>query len=146
MVANLTTESPALRDEARRILEEDPEAEFEVVVPMSGLPPTLALFSAVDGHTLRMERAVRARRRLIAAGATHVGVHLARMEPLDEIDDVLGAGGFAAVIVSTLPHRLSHWLRTDLPGRISRRHRDLEVRVIVAPADLYEDQVIPRHG
>ncbi|MBO0746465.1 MAG: hypothetical protein J2P43_15715, partial [Candidatus Dormibacteraeota bacterium] len=63
--------------------------------------------------------------------------HLAKMEPLDEIDGVLSEGEFKAVIVSTLPHYLSHWLRTDLPGRISRRHPDLQVRVVTAPHELY---------
>lgn len=137
IVANLTAESPTLRDEAARIVVQDPGAVFHVVVPRSGVHPALALFGGLDGRTLRRTRARRVRERLASVGAKAVVIHLAKMEPLDEIDDVLREGGFAAVIVSTLPHHLSHWLHTDLPGRISRRHPDLQVRVVTAPHDLY---------
>lgn len=137
IVANLTAESPTLRDEAARIVLQDPSAVFEVVVPRRGVHPALALFGGLDARLLRRTRARRVRERLASVGAKEVVIHLARMEPLDEIDDVLRQGGFVAVIVSTLPHHVSRWLRTDLPGRISRRHPDLEVRVITAPYELY---------
>jgi hypothetical protein len=142
IVANLTAESPTLRDEAARIVLQDPGAVFEVVVPRSGVHPGLALFGGLDARFLRRTRARRVRERLAAVGAKEVVVHLAKMEPLDEIDDVLREGGFAGVIVSTLPHHLSRWLRTDLPGRISRRHPDLEVRVVTAPYELYVESPV----
>ncbi|MBO0708078.1 MAG: hypothetical protein J2P44_06900 [Candidatus Dormibacteraeota bacterium] len=137
IVANLTAESPTLRDEAARIVVQDPDAVFDVVVPRSGVTPGLALLGGLDSRTLRRTRARRVRERLASVGARAVVVHLAKMEPLDEIDGVLSEGEFKAVIVSTLPHYLSHWLRTDLPGRISRRHPDLQVRVVTAPHELY---------
>lgn len=137
IVANLTAESPALRDEAARIVVQDPDAVFDVVVPRGGVNPGLALLGGLDSRTLRRTRARRVRQRLASVGAKAVVVHLARVEPLEEIDDVLGEGEFKAVIVSTLPHHLSQWLHTDLPGRISRRHPDLEVRVVTAPYQLY---------
>lgn len=140
IVANLTAESPALRDEAARIVVRDPDAVFEVVVPRSGVHPGLALLGGLDSRKLRLTRARRVRARLASVGAKAVVVHLARMEPLDEIDDILREGPVEAVIVSTLPHHLSHWLHTDLPGRISRRHPDLQVRVVTAPHELYVEQ------
>ncbi len=142
IVANLTAESPTLRDEAARIVEQDPDAVFDVVVPRSGVRPGLALLGGLDSRKLRLTRARRVRERLAAVGAKAVVIHLAKMEPLDEIEDVLREGEFKAVIVSTLPHHLSHWLRTDLPGRISRRHPDLQVRVVTAPYDLYVESPV----
>lgn len=142
VVANLTAESPVLRDEASRIVERDPQARFVVIVPRSGLPPALALFGGLDGHELRRIREERVKRRLAAVGAQDVVVHHAPREPLDEIESVLAEGDFAAVIVSTLPARLSRWLRTDLPGRIARRHPELPVHVISAPQELYIDSTV----
>lgn len=144
VVANLTAESPALREEAERIVDGDRAAEFHVVVPRSGVHPGLALLGGIDSRLLRRTRARRVRERLRAVGARQVTIHLARMEPLDEIDQVLREEGpFATVIVSTLPHHLSRWLRTDLPGRISRRHPDLQVLVVTAPHELYVER--PAH-
>lgn len=142
IVANLTAESPTLREEAARIVEQDPRAVFDVIVPRSGVHPALALFGGLDARLLRRTRAKRVRERLYALGATEVVVHLAKMEPLDEIDDVLNEGEFAGIVVSTLPHHLSRWLRTDLPGRISRRHPELEVRVVTAPHELYVESPV----
>lgn len=142
VVANLTAESPTLRDEASRIVKEDPAAQFVVIVPRSGVPPSLALFGGLDGYQLRRERGARVKRRLAAVGASDVVIHHAPQEPLDEIESVLGEGEFAAVVVSTLPRHLSRWLRTDLPGRISRRHPDLPVYVVSAPRELYLDPIV----
>lgn len=41
IVANLTAESPTLRDEAARIVVQDPDAVFDVVVPRSGVTPAV---------------------------------------------------------------------------------------------------------
>lgn len=140
MVANLTTESPKLRRRAARVIKRDPGAVFDVIVPAGDLPPDLAPFSAVDAHTLRCERASRVRQRLASVGARQVCIHLTEQDPLDEIDAILGELGFATVIVCTPPRRLARWLRTDLPGQISRRHPELRVRVVTAPSDFWEDR------
>ncbi len=41
-------------------------------------------------------------------------------DPVARVRELLGKSEFDAVIVCTLPTRLSHWLRVDLPGRLAR--------------------------
>lgn len=144
MVGNLMTESPALRAEAARVVKRDPDAVFDVVVPVSDLPPAVALFSTVDAYRLRYERAARIRQRLVSVGAKNVRVHLAQQDPVVEIDAVLAKPGFAAAIVSTPPRGSARRRKSDLPGHISRHHPELRVRVVTAPSDFYDDPLLDR--
>lgn len=41
-------------------------------------------------------------------------------DPVDRVRQELGEGQFEAVILATLPHRLSRWMVMDVPHRISR--------------------------
>lgn len=144
VVANLTTESAELRGKAAQVIKKDPNAVFDVVVPAGDLVPALAPCTAVNGYTLRWERASRVRQRLASVGATQVRIHLAERDPLDEIDALLGESGFATVIVCTPRRRLARWFRNDLPGLISRRHPEVRVRVVTAPSDFWEDRPLVR--
>lgn len=54
-----------------------------------------------------------------AAGAHITGV-VGASDPLVAVRDALGEGSFDEVIISTLPERVSHWLRRDLPSRVER--------------------------
>jgi Sugar (and other) transporter len=56
--------------------------------------------------------------------------HLGSAHPLQGIEETLADHDFDEVIVSTLPHRLSHWLQADLPHQVERRYR-LPVTTIV---------------
>jgi hypothetical protein len=49
---------------------------------------------------------------------------------MDAVEDTLRGGDFHEVIVSTLPHGVSHWLHTDLPSRVA--HLGLPVTTVVA--------------
>ena len=40
--------------------------------------------------------------------------------PMDAVMDMLRTQRFDEIIVSTLPHGVSHWLRIDLPARVAR--------------------------
>lgn len=142
VVANLTAESPALRDEAAEIVSRDPETEFVVLVPIQVISPLVALLGGLDGALLRRRRAARMRRRLELVGARCVYVRLGRGEALPEIEKALNSGEFTTVIISTLPRHLSHWLHIDLPGKVARRHPELEVRTVLAPRELYSDDLL----
>lgn len=48
------------------------------------------------------------------------------------VRDVVGHGEITEIIVSTLPSRLSRWLRQDLPSRIGRA---VDVPVVVITPD-----------
>lgn len=52
-------------------------------------------------------------------------------DPAHAVDEVLARLNFDEIIVSTLPHNVSHWLRGDLPARIQRKHH-LPVRTVTA--------------
>lgn len=51
-------------------------------------------------------------------------------DPFVAIHEALVRSHFDEVIISTLPHRVSHWLRIDLPARIERL--GLPVTVVTA--------------
>jgi hypothetical protein len=52
-------------------------------------------------------------------------------DPLSGIEELIARHSFDEVILSTLPHAVSRWLKTDLPHRIERRFH-LPVHVITA--------------
>lgn len=143
IVANLTSESPALRQRVQGIVEADPDAEFTVLVPTYPLPPWLNVLSASQDRPIRLgrRRAQRARRRLEAVGAHITAVRLSLHEPLVAIEQELHGGRYDGVIVSTLPHRLSQWLHLDVVHRVERSHPELAVTHVVAPASLYEEVI-----
>lgn len=41
-------------------------------------------------------------------------------DPLPALKETMSGHSFSEVIISTLPARLSHWLRMDLPSRVAR--------------------------
>jgi hypothetical protein len=53
-----------------------------------------------------------------AAGAQVEGL-LGDPAPLTAIDDAINLHGFDEVIISTLPARVSRWLKLDLPSKVS---------------------------
>lgn len=55
--------------------------------------------------------------------------------PVDSVDDVVRRDGpdrYDLILVSTLPHAISRWLKIDAPNRIARR-TGLPVRHVEAP-------------
>ena len=52
-----------------------------------------------------------------AAGA-HVAGLIGDSDPYEAVHAAVADGAFDEVIVSTLPERVSHWLRRDLPRRV----------------------------
>ena len=53
-----------------------------------------------------------------AAGA-HIEARIGSSDPYEAIAEAVGGGAFDEIIVSTLPERVSHWLRRDLPTRVA---------------------------
>jgi len=65
-----------------------------------------------------------------AAGGAATGAVSYRHDPMDAIEEALHNGSFHEIILSTLPHPLSHWLHVDLPERL--HHFGLPVTMVVA--------------
>jgi hypothetical protein len=64
-----------------------------------------------------------------AAGIA-VGARIGDSDPFVAVQEAVADGGFDEVIISTLPQRISHWLRRDLPARV--KGLGLPVTVVVA--------------
>lgn len=146
VVANLTAESPTLRNEVARVMEGDRDAAFTVLVPARPIPavPSLAhVLTGVHDRPVELARRCgqRARSWLEAIGADITAVRIGGYDPIEAVEAELRYGDYRGVIISTLPRRISHWLRMDLPSQVARRHPDLDVRHVVAPWLLDQEQV-----
>jgi hypothetical protein len=53
-----------------------------------------------------------------AAGAPVEGI-IGSTDPIAAIEDAINLRGFDEVIISTLPTRISHWLKLDLPSKVT---------------------------
>jgi hypothetical protein len=53
-----------------------------------------------------------------AAGAPVEGI-VGSTDPIAAIEDAINLRGFDEVIISTLPSRISHWLKLDLPSKVT---------------------------
>jgi hypothetical protein len=116
VVANKTAASPALLDTIRQRAAKGP-AEFTLLVPNTahGLHKVV---DPEDQSQSEAEATVEFALPLIedAAGKpcdSIIGVP----EPLAAIQDAINLHGFDEIIISTLPTRVSRWLKLDLPHK-----------------------------
>lgn len=117
IVANQTAGGAHLRTEVARLIDEG-ATRFTFVVPATR-PKKGLTWTESTAHALAEERLQRAIASLSDLGAEFGGV-VGNERPMDAVMDVLREHAFDEVIVSTLPHGLSHWLRADLPARVAR--------------------------
>jgi GABA permease len=118
VVANQTLGGHQLIQAAReRILHE--RSEFWVLVPetKSG---RVDLRSGTDAASLAQQRLDMELQRLHEAGAEADG-EVGDSDPFKAISNTLAYKQFDEIILSTLPHGRSRWLRQDLPGRVKKR-------------------------
>ena len=124
------------------------DRRFHLVVPVPlGPPPAIAVGLATaevvmisdldlpDQRTVATERLEHGLAWLRDLGCTADG-EIAVSDAVGVVRDVVEREDADEVIVSTLPSRLSRWLRQDLPSRIGRAV-DVPV-VVVTPADADE--------
>jgi hypothetical protein len=138
VVANQTLDSDELAEDIRARAAEGP-SEFWIVVPATAvkdlaskaLPtPSIPVMGGVlsvpgtreEARALAQEKLQAAVRNLSASGVTVDG-EVANADPMKAVRAALGNRRFDGIIVSTLPARLSRWLRGDLPARLEREFR-----------------------
>ncbi|HJS94599.1 MAG TPA: hypothetical protein VJ741_10070 [Solirubrobacteraceae bacterium] len=134
LIANRTAANPpllgAVRERAARGV-----ATFHLVVPAT---PT-GLHRSVDpedaGRDAAREQLSAALPLLSEAAGHAVTGHVGDANPLCAAQDALNLGGFDEIILSTLPWRISQWLRVDLPRKIAALGVPvLHVQASIAPS------------
>jgi hypothetical protein len=107
VVANRTVATPRLLDAIAQRAKAGP-CEFSLLIP------DVAERGAVSDWTL--ETALRLMRK--PARGRVDGLVGAHADPFDSIKEVVAEGRFDEIIISTLPRRISKWLRRDLIRRV----------------------------
>jgi hypothetical protein len=136
LVAHQTAESDELLGSAKQLQEEDPEANFVLLVPATPVTDLL---------TWERDETAEIARKKAAAASARLGEHGLRIleaktgdqNPVAAIGDELleSQHRYAAIVLSTLPPGLSRWLNMDVISRARRtfpRHRVIHV-VSAAP-------------
>jgi flavin-binding protein dodecin len=132
LVANQTLGGAALAAHLRRVIGTDPSARFVVVVPVStpvvdvgGAMWVLSGVTVIDPTMQDQLRAVAQDRLNIVLGwFRDAGVEAeGRLagDPMAAMEAAVAARTFDEIIISTLPVRVSRWLRQDLAHRATRR-------------------------
>ncbi|HMJ36228.1 MAG TPA: hypothetical protein VK501_20170 [Baekduia sp.] len=120
IVAHRTAATPRLIDAVRQRAQEGPCA-FTLLVPADYWEADTERAAAVVELALPL---------LEQACDGHVDARIGAHDPFVAVQDALGSGDFDEVMISTLPERVSHWLRRDLPTRV--RALGLPVTVVIA--------------
>jgi hypothetical protein len=107
VVANRTASTAQLLDAVHKRADEGP-CTFALLIPDE--PRKGGADWTLEAATPLLER---------AAGGPVEGI-VGEADPFEAIRSALQDPGFDEVIVSTLPKRVSEWLRRDLPHRVER--------------------------
>ena len=118
VVANRTAATPALIEAVRERAARGP-ATFTLLVPNAAH----GLHRVVDPEDQAQSEAEQTLELAIplleeAAGGPVEGI-VGCPEPLAAIQDAVNLRGFDEIIISTLPSRVSRWLKLDLPSKVS---------------------------
>jgi hypothetical protein len=126
IVANRTAATPTLLDHIKLLERERPSA-FSLLIPDA----------PKSEHTdWTMELALPLLER--AAGNPVEGL-TGREDPLEAIREAVANGHYDEIVISTLPRRVSKWLRRDLPRRVEAF--GLPVTVITPDQERMADKV-----
>lgn len=116
VVANQTSAGPALLEAVRLRAQRSP-ARFTLVMPAA----THGLDRVMDPEDADRDESQRrlddALPLLSEAAGSKVEGQVGDASPLAAIEDAVNFGDYQEIIISTLPRKLSHWLKLDLPAK-----------------------------
>jgi hypothetical protein len=118
VVAHKTAATPALIEAVRERAARGP-AKFTLLVPN----PAHGLHAVVDPEDVEQSEGEQVLELAIplleeAAGGRVEGM-VGDPSPMNAIQDAINLHGFDEVIISTLPARVSKWLKLDLPSKVT---------------------------
>jgi hypothetical protein len=116
VVAHQTAATPALLDAVRERARSSP-ATFHLVVPRQAHGMHKLVDPQDAGDDEAQEVLAAALPRLGEAAGREVTGSLGGAEPMSAIQDAVNLGSYDEIIISTLPRRLSRWLRLDLVSK-----------------------------
>ncbi|HYH89241.1 MAG TPA: hypothetical protein VEX67_08405 [Solirubrobacteraceae bacterium] len=118
VVANRTAATPALINAVRERAERG-AATFTLLIPNTS--SGLERYADPEDHAETDAQAILelALPLLEEATGTEVTGMIGAPEPLDAIQDAVNIHGFDEIILSTLPKRVSRWLKLDLPSKLT---------------------------
>jgi hypothetical protein len=116
VVANRTAATPGLLAAVRERAAKGP-ASFTLLVPNTAHGLHKLVDPEDQGQSEADQTLERALPRLEEAAGGHVEGMVGDPEPLAAIQDAINIHGFDEIIISTLPTRVSKWLKLDLPSK-----------------------------
>jgi len=126
IVANRTAATPTLMEEIERRVRQEPTT-FALLIPDS--PSAEHTDWTLELALPLLERAARGPVEGLSGSS----------DPFEAIRDAVGEGNFDEIIISTLPRKVSQWLRRDLPRRVEAL--GLPVTVVTPEPDRIRDRV-----
>jgi hypothetical protein len=117
VVAHRTAATPALLQAVRERAVRGPCA-FTLLVPNVAHGLHRIVDAEDQSEDVAQSVLVGALPLLEEAAGSHVEGMVGDPEPLNAVQDAVNLRGFDEIIVSTLPVRVSRWLRLDLPSKI----------------------------
>lgn len=136
LVANRTAQTTRLREAVRRIAQRR-DVHFHLLVPSHPRGLHRVVDPEVAGREEAEARLDAALPSLSEAAGRPVSGEVGDADPLAAIQDTLGRESFDEIVVSTLPARVSRWLRLDLPSK---------ARGLGLPVTHVEAEAVPRQA
>jgi len=126
VVANRTAATPTVLDRVRELAQEQPST-FSLLIP--DMPRSEQTDWTLELALPLLERAARERVQGFTGGE----------DAFDAIRTTIAQDRYDLIVISTLPRRVSKWLRRDLPRRVEAL--GVPVEVITPGADRLRDHV-----
>jgi hypothetical protein len=115
VVANKTAESPELLEALKT---KGPEHQYVLVVPASG--GVLEKAADPDAAREHTQPHLDAALEKLRAVGLQVEGSIGDSDPVAAVQDAVNFGSFDEIVISTLPLRVSKWLKLDLPAKAQR--------------------------
>ncbi|MGH9052670.1 MAG: hypothetical protein ACRDWX_06625 [Acidimicrobiia bacterium] len=119
VVAHETADSPGLQQAVGQIARDDPDASFTLLVPATPVEH-LAAWTEGESKSVARKAGEHARALFEADGARVEDVLVGDRNPVYAVEDAFNHDSWDHVLISTLPARMSRWLRKDVVNRLTR--------------------------